>query len=110
MGEQFHTPDESMLIHLKQSLLKERDSTLSEVSDDFYQKLHVEMKNLEGKELQNTNDLLNEFVRIRHSKIVQFASVLKSGNIIENNMSDEERDLFFMMQHCTKLFYKKIIL
>jgi hypothetical protein len=66
------------------------------------------MKTLDVKYLNHTKDLLNEFIRIRHSKIVQFASVMKSGSIIEKNLSEEEKNLFFMMQYSTKLFYLKI--
>jgi DNA replication initiation complex subunit (GINS family) len=83
-------------------------SELCYIADDFYDLLHLEMKTLDTKYLSYARDLLNEFVRIRHSKIVQFASVLKSGSILEKNMSDEEKNLFFMVQYSTRLFYKKI--
>ena len=73
-------------------------SELCNIDDDFYDSLQREMIHLDSKHLSYTRDLLNEFARIRHSKIVQFVSVLKSGNVIEKNMSDEERNLFFMIQ------------
>lgn len=82
---------------------------MCDIPDDFYDSLHKEMICLDEKHLNFAKDLLNEFVRMRHSKIVQFASVIKSGKFLEKNMSEEEKNLFFMMQYSTRLFYKKII-
>ncbi len=95
---------------LKQYLVREKASIseMCNIDDNFYNSLQKEMKALDAKHLNFTKDLLNEFVRIRHSKIVQFASVLKSGNMIEKNLSEEEKNLFFMVQLSSRLFYKKI--
>jgi len=93
---------------LKQSLVKERDLTLSEIPGDFYPKLHIEMKNLKGKELQNINDMLHEFVRIRHSKIIQFASVMNLHKLIEDKLSFEEKIFYHNVSAVCKVFLKKI--
>ena len=102
--------DNSSITLLKQCIVQEKlsISELCHISDDFYDSLHQEMKSLDEKYLNFTKDLLNEFIRIRHSKIIQFASVMKSGSIIEKNLSEEEKNLFFMVQYSTRLFYKKI--
>ena len=103
--------DNSTITLLKQCIVREKSSIseLCYISDNFYDLLRLELKTLDEKYLNFTKDLLNEFIRIRHSKIVQFASVMKSGSIIEKNLSEEEKNLFFMIQYSTRLFYKTIL-
>ncbi len=105
----FSKSSEEYMTILKQTLVKERDPMLSEIPDDFYQKLHVEMKNLKGKELQNINDMLHEFVRIRHSKIIQFASVMNLCKSIEDKLSFEEKMFYHNVYAVCKAFLKKIL-
>jgi len=100
--------EEECMTILKQSLVKERDPTLSEIPDDFYQKLQAGMKNLKDKELQNINDMLHEFVRIRHSKIIQFASVMNLHKSIEDKLSFEEKIFYYNVRAVCKVFLKKI--
>jgi len=104
----FIKPTEEYLTILKQSIVKERDNTLSEIPDDFYQKLHVEMKQLEGKELEKINNMLHEFVRILHSKIIQFASVMNLNKSIEEKLSFEEKMFYNNQSAVCMAFLKKI--
>ncbi len=104
----FTKPSEEYVTILKQSLIKELDTTLSEIPDDFYQKLHAEMSQFEGKELQNIKDILHEFVRVRHSKIIQFASVMNLNKPIEKKLSFEEKMFYNNVSAVCRAFLKKI--
>jgi len=109
----FTTPiisKDQMVTLLKQSLVKEKltESILCKIPDDFYQSLHIEMDKLDDKWLDEAKDILNEFTRIRHSKIIQFASVLKLNNHIRENLSDEEKNYYDAISKSTKLFLSKI--
>ena len=103
-------PEDNTIILLKQSFVRERecDSILSEIPDDFYQKLSIDMKKLEGKSLRDTHVLFDEFVRMKHSKIVRFASVMKLNSSIEKSMSDEEKNFYELVNLSSEFFLKKI--
>jgi DNA replication initiation complex subunit (GINS family) len=98
------------IITLKQSLVKEREyhSALCTINDNFYDILHQEMKNLKNKELQQISDILHEFVRIRHSKIIQFASVMELNHTIEDKLSVEEQTFYNNVNGSCKLFLEDV--
>lgn len=96
---------------LKQCVVKERisESKLSFLPNDFYQKLRIELAQLKGKHFDQISLLLNELFRIRHSKIVQFASVISLSNDIRDNLTDEETSYWDNMNHLTEELKQNII-
>jgi DNA replication initiation complex subunit (GINS family) len=97
------------IIILKQSSVKERKySELSQISDNFYQLLHVEMRKMKSKELQQITDLLHEFTRIRHAKIIQFASVMELNYTIDDRLSFEEKIFYNDIVSSSKILLKNI--
>ena len=99
-----------MITNLKQYCANERNSisVLHPIPKNFYVLLKSEMQHLDKKEFILIKDLLNDFIRMRHSKIIQFASVMKSRNTLIDNMSDEEAQLFLSIQNNTNLFRKEV--
>lgn len=97
------------IITLKQSLLKEREySELSFLPNDFYKKIRMELAQLRGKQFDQTVLLLVELFRMRHSKIVQFASVMSFTDNIKKNLTDEEMSYYNTMNHLTEELKQKV--
>ena len=78
---------------LTQSYVREKESmsVISKIEDDFFVRLHTQIKLLDGRRLQQVCDVLHEFRRMRHSKILQFASVMGPDPSIEIRLSREEK-------------------
>jgi len=102
---------EEYLTILKQTVLKEKSliAKLSYLPNDFYKKLRIELAQLKGKQFDQTALLLSELFRIRHSKIVQFASVTPLTKSIKNNLTDEELSYYDSLDHLTQELKQSII-
>lgn len=97
---------------LEQLSVKEREcgAVLIEISNDFYQKLHVEMRKINNEQqLERISYLLHDFIRMRHSKIIQFASVMNLNHSIIEKLSTEEIKFYEEIQKSSTNFKDSVL-
>jgi len=101
----------SAIIILKQSIVKEKslNAELTGLSNDFYQKLKVELNTFNGRNIDQIQLLLNDLFRIRHSKIIQFASVMKLNQSIRGKLTADEIEFYEEIQKASMHFKNSIL-